>query len=44
MSGSETVAAGLLAAGIVVVGIWPAPLLTLVGGSTARIAALFAGS
>lgn len=44
MSGSETVAAGLLAAGIVVVGIWPGPLLTLVGGSTARIAALFAGS
>lgn len=43
MTRTETTAAGLLAAGILLLGIWPAPLLTLVGGSTARIAALFAG-
>ena len=41
---SETVAASLLALAIVLLGVWPTPLLTLVGGSTARLAALFAGS
>ncbi len=43
MSRTETAAAGLLAAAIVVLGVWPAPLLELIGGSTARLAALFAG-
>jgi NADH-quinone oxidoreductase subunit M len=43
MSRTETAAAALLAGAIVVLGVWPTPLLQLIGGSTARIAALFAG-
>ena len=43
MSRTETAAAALLAAAIVILGVWPAPLLHLIGGSTARIAALFVG-
>lgn len=43
MTKTETLAAGLLAGGILLAGVWPAPLLTLLGGSTARIAALFTG-
>jgi len=44
MTRGETVAAGLLAAAIVALGVWPAPLLHLVGATTGRLAALFAGS
>ena len=43
MTRTETTAAALLAGAIVALGVWPMPLLDLVGSSTARIAALFAG-
>ena len=43
MTRTEAVAAGLLATGIVVLGVWPAPLLNLVAGSVARVGRLFAG-
>jgi NADH-quinone oxidoreductase subunit M len=42
MTKTETAAAGLLAAGILFAGVWPAPLLALVGSSGARIGALYA--
>ena len=41
MTRTEAVAAGLLATGIVVLGVWPAPLLDLVAGSVGRVAGLF---
>ena len=41
MTRTEAVAAGLLATGIVVLGVWPAPLLDLVAGRVGRVAGLF---
>jgi NADH-quinone oxidoreductase subunit M len=41
MTRTETWAATILALSIVVLGVWPVPLLDLVAGSVARIAALF---
>ncbi|NJD24906.1 MAG: NADH-quinone oxidoreductase subunit M [Betaproteobacteria bacterium] len=41
MTRTETLAAGLLGAAIVVLGVWPAPLLGLVAGSVDRIGRLF---
>jgi NADH-quinone oxidoreductase subunit M len=41
MTRTETVAATLLALGIVALGVWPAPLLGLVAGSVDRVARLF---
>ncbi len=41
MTRTEFMAAGLLAVGIVGLGLWPAPLLDLVAGSVGQIAALF---
>ena len=41
MTRTETLAAGLLAACIVLLGLWPAPLLDLVAGSVGRVAGLF---
>jgi NADH-quinone oxidoreductase subunit M len=40
---TESAAAGLLAACIVGLGIWPAPLIDLVGGSVGQVARLFGG-
>ena len=40
---AEMGAAGLLAAGIVGIGFYPAPALALIGGSVARLARLFGG-
>lgn len=41
MTPTETAAAALLATTIIALGIWPAPLLALVGGSIAVVARLF---
>jgi len=41
MTRTETVAAGLLALCIVVLGLWPAPLLDLVAGSVGQVAGRF---
>lgn len=41
MTRSETMAALLLAAGVLTLGVWPSPLLDLVAGSIARIGGLF---
>jgi NADH-quinone oxidoreductase subunit M len=41
MTRTETVAAGLLATCIVVLGVWPAPLLDLVAGSVGQVGRLF---
>jgi NADH-quinone oxidoreductase subunit M len=43
MTRTETVCAGLLAACILVLGVWPAPLLELVAGSVGQVAGLFGG-
>lgn len=40
---TETVAAGLLAASIVVLGVWPAPLLALVADSVGQVSRWFGG-
>jgi NADH-quinone oxidoreductase subunit M len=40
---TEMAAAGLLAFGIVAIGLHPAPLLALIGTSVARLARLFGG-
>jgi NADH-quinone oxidoreductase subunit M len=40
---AEMAAAGLLAAGIVGIGFYPGPAVTLVGTSVARLARLFGG-
>jgi NADH-quinone oxidoreductase subunit M len=41
MTRTETVAAVILGLGIVVLGVWPAPLLNLVSGSVDRVGRLF---
>ena len=41
MTRTETSAAAILALAIVVLGVWPAPLLDLIAGSVGRIAGLF---
>jgi NADH-quinone oxidoreductase subunit M len=41
MTRTETLAAGILAASIVVLGVWPAPLLDLIAGSVGQVAGLF---
>ncbi|UCV29098.1 complex I subunit 4 family protein [Ferribacterium limneticum] len=43
MTRTETVCAGLLAVSILVLGLWPAPLLELIAGSVGRVAGLFEG-
>lgn len=43
MTRTETLCGGLLAACILVLGLWPAPLLELVSGSVGRVAGLFGG-
>ncbi|MGE5470120.1 MAG: complex I subunit 4 family protein [Bacteroidota bacterium] len=43
MTRTESSAAGLLAVVIVLLGLWPAPLLDLVAGSVARVGQLFGG-
>jgi NADH-quinone oxidoreductase subunit M len=43
LGGAEMAAAGLLAFGIVAIGLHPAPVLALVGPSVARLARLFGG-
>lgn len=41
MTKTESAAAGILALSIVVLGVWPAPLLNLVAGSVGQVAQLF---
>ncbi len=41
MTRTETVGAALLAGGIVLLGLWPAPLLSLIAGSVGQLAGLF---
>jgi len=41
MRRTEAVAAGLLALCIVILGVWPAPLLDLIAGSVGQVARLF---
>jgi NADH-quinone oxidoreductase subunit M len=41
MTRTETVCAGLLVVCILVLGLWPAPLLDLIAGSVGRVAGLF---
>ena len=43
MTRTEVSAAGILAFGIVVLGVWPAPLINLLSGSIAPLARLFGG-
>src|SRR5574343_273780 len=43
MTRTETVCAGLLACCILVLGVWPAPLLDLIAGSVGQVAGLFGG-
>jgi len=43
MTRTETLCGGLLAACILVLGLWPAPLLELIAGSVGRVAGLFGG-
>lgn len=43
MTRTESVGAGLLAAGIVALGVWPAPLLDLVAGSVGLVGRRFGG-
>ncbi|MCE1183848.1 MAG: NADH-quinone oxidoreductase subunit M [Rhodocyclales bacterium] len=43
MTRSETLAAGLLAVVVVLLGIWPTPLLTLIAGSLAQVSRAFGG-
>lgn len=41
MTRTETVGAALLGSGIVLIGVWPAPLLDLIAGGVGQVAALF---
>ena len=43
MTRTETVAGGLLAAGILGLGLWPAPLLDLIAGSVGQVLRVFGG-
>ena len=40
---NSAMCAGLLAVSILVLGLWPAPLLELIAGSVGRVAGLFEG-
>ncbi len=43
MTRTETLAASLLAMGIVILGLWPAPLLRLIGGAVDQLGRVFGG-